>query len=90
MELTIGVGGKTQHWVAIREKHLFLFLFFIIIIFPYINMSTPVLWIIKVTVKEKVGSTLYLSRIDSRNSFFSAGRAGVQGREDAPGDPRGH
>lgn len=52
-------------------------------------MPTPVLWIIKVTVKEKVGSTLYLSRIN-RNSFFSAGRAGVQGREDAPGDPRGH
>lgn len=61
-----------------------------IIIFPYINMPTPVLWIIKVTVKEKVGSTLYLSCINSRNSFFSAGRAGVQGREDAPGDPRGH
>lgn len=53
-------------------------------------MPTPVLRIIKVTVKEKVGSTLYLSRINSRNSFFSAGRAGVQGREDAPGDPRGH
>lgn len=40
--------------------------YFFIIIFPYINMPTPVLLIIKVTVKEKVGSTLYLSRINSR------------------------
>lgn len=51
-------------------------------------MPTTVLWIIQMTVKGKVGSTL--SCINSHNSFFSAGRAGVQGREDAPGDPRGH